>query len=814
MGSATMKVFGHFYSSVHATVLATANILNSTASGKRDTYCIKSDPLGSLYTNGIWYEEDLLSKVMPLTMLQLILFFFFSAAFHYMLRPLKQPKFVCNALAGITLGPSVLGRNKAYAAKFYSRKQLLLMNTISGIGIMYYVFLVAVKTDTAMILKLSSKVRRISISSLVAPFLAIVILTVILRPLLLDVPQGHVLLLIATNISVTGFLNLAPMLNELNLLTTDLAQVAMPAAILNDSILWFLWVVNMVSRQKNFRVSIIAVMFICGLLSFVVLIARPTMKWIIRRTPEGESAKDAYILAVLLGVLVMGFLSDILSASAVIGSLMLGLVTPDGPPLGSTLTEKVEVFVNCCFLPFFFIATGANFDVSSISELAPAVTFQFIILVGNLAKLLGAMLPALLYRMSFRRAFTLGLMMNMKGVVEIAMYRNLILRKIISVPLFTVLTLSCVMTTAIVGPLTKIFYKEPINSDHEFIRSHRFTIQATLLKSELRILSYIHKENNVPGIIWFLKALNPTKTGPICLYVTHVMELVGRAAPVMIHHQKHSRKCKHNGCIHIMRAFENYILCSEGRVTIQPYTMIAPFRNIHEGICRLAQDKRVSFIIVPFLAKDQDSDGQCSFLAKLNSKIQGYAPCTVGILVDRAINTHQGGCENFCYHVVVVFLGGEDDREVLAYAALMSRNPCVSITLVRIFVEKECTGGKKEIEMDNASVDEFRMKNINNERAMYREIRVNDWDQAIRVIISLDGSYDLIMVGQQQYGENRLLDQAIVVWSENPELGTIGDMLVSSDFHGGTVSVLVMRHCSNIDTNMLDISMHIEDEKI
>ncbi|GMH15425.1 hypothetical protein Nepgr_017266 [Nepenthes gracilis] len=769
------------------------------------------------------------------------------------------------------MGPSVLGRNKAYATKFLSGKQLLIMHTMASVGLLYYSFLVAVKTDTSMILKMSGKVRRISISSLVAPFLAIVILSVILRPLLPDIPKGPVLLVVATNIAETGFLNLAPVLNELNLLTTDLAQIALSAAMLNDFILWFNWMVNV---QKNFRVSVTAAVFVCGLISFAVFVVRPAMKWIIKRTPKGKPAKDVYILAILLGVLVMGFLGDVLSASAITGSLILGLVSPDGPPLGSTFTEKVEAFVSSCLLPFFFIAIGASSDVSSISEWMPVLTFQSIIVVGYLAKLLGAMVPAFLYGMSFQRALTLGLMMNMKGVMDIAMYRNLRLRKMISGHWFTILTLSSMTMTAIMGPLTKILYKVPRNFENESIKSDTLTIQATLLSSEMRILSCIHEENNVSGIIRLLEASNPSKTKnqphmPLrgsfngacrpggtnddpppktqqdmkfcirCLagFVNkyHLPRVVcGKvidSAPQSINETTvllpssfvvfASRRLLHvasilqsSNLLRFLTAFESHFPCSKGKVSIQPYTMIAPFRKIHEGICRLAQDKRIPLIVVSFLAKDQDSDGQCSLLSKLNSNIQAYAPCTVGILVDRTIHTHHGGCENFSYHVAIIFIGGEDDREVLSYGARMSGNPSVSITLVRTLIEKESVGGQKGREMDNALVNEFMMKNINKEWVIYYEIRVNDWDQAIEAISSLEGNYDRIIVGQQQHGEGRLQDQAMGVWNENPELGMIGDMLVSSDFQGGTVSVLVMGHCSNVDIDSLSISMGVEAEKM
>jgi hypothetical protein len=92
----------------------------------------------------------------------------------------------------------------------------------------------------------------------------------------------------------------------------------------------------------------------------------------------------------------------------------------------------------------------------------------------------------------------------------------------------------------------------------------------------------------------------------ICAYVIHLVELMGRAAPLLIHPIKQKRRSymrfadSYSNSDHILCAFENYAMNASGRVTVQPLTMIAPYRGMHRNICRLAKEKLAPLIIVPY----------------------------------------------------------------------------------------------------------------------------------------------------------------------------------------------------------------------
>lgn len=322
-------------------------------------------------------------------------------------------------------------------------------------------------------------------------------------------------------------------------------------------------------------------------------------------------------------------------------------------------------------------------------------------------------------------------------------------------------------------------------------------------------------------MINLLEASHPTKKSPICVYVVHLVELTGRASAMLIvHNTRKSGKPAVNRTQaqsdHIINAFENYEQHA-GFVSIQPLTAISPYSSMHEDICNLAEDKRVAFIIIPF-HKQQTVDGGMEStnpaFRMINQNVLANAPCSIGILVDRGLNgsTRLAATNQVSHHVAVLFFGGPDDREALAYAWRMSDHPGISVTVMRFIAGEEAsatalvepsrepndprvltvmTDFEQEKQLDEDYIREFRTKTSNNQSIRYVEQVVNNGEETVASIRSIDSIHDLYIVGRGQ-GVISPLTAGLTDWSECPELGAIGDLLASSDF-ASTVSVLVVQ---------------------
>ena len=178
----------------------------------------------------------------------------------------------------------------------------------------------------------------------------------------------------------------------------------------------------------------------------------------------------------------------------------------------------------------------------------------------------------------------------------------------------------------------------------------------------------------------------------------------------------------------------------------------------------------------------------------VNAMVLSNAPCSVAIFVDKGSMGGNHASVVFGrtgHHFAVLFLGGADSREALAYADRMLASPDVCMTVIRFLA----ADGHSELEkkLDDGLVTWFWVKNEANDRVVYREVVVRNGAETVAAIQAInDGSFDLWVVGRKQ-GINPVLLQGLSDWTENhQELGIFGDYVAAPDF-GGTASVLVVQ---------------------
>lgn len=359
---------------------------------------------------------------------------------------------------------------------------------------------------------------------------------------------------------------------------------------------------------------------------------------------------------------------------------------------------------------------------------------------------------------------------------------------------FTQLVLTYLVMTAILTPLISVFYKPRVTMQvTPSMESRMRTLATTPLNTELRILCCIHFEENVHGIITLLKAFNPTEISPICSYVVNLVELVGRAAPLLIPYNVQKRKIRVNSTDRIMRAMSKFSKSSSAPVTIQPFTLIAPYKIMHESISKLARDKFIPFILVPFhQVQTQEIEGKTASLQNFTLNVQAYSPCTIGIFVDRGLPRYLSS-NYFSYNVAVFFLGGPDDREAIALASRMSAHPHINITLYRIdLMEPDLDEEENETFLDDSVLTEFKSRNFGNESLVCHETQASSTLEVMDAIRSSQNDYDLVIVGKRRRAKSKL-EKEMKPWADFEELGVIGDVLASADFCGGMIPVLVIQ---------------------
>ncbi|KAL6991423.1 hypothetical protein U1Q18_009535 [Sarracenia purpurea var. burkii] len=336
--------------------------------------------------------------------------------------------------------------------------------------------------------------------------------------------------------------------------------------------------------------------------------------------------------------------------------------------------------------------------------------------------------------------------------------------------------------------------------EKQFVMYKRRTVQKSKANEDIRLLVCIHGIRSVPTIFNLLEASNATRESHIYVFALQLVELIGRATTVRVVHQPGQRPSQNIGYLEtdqIVATFENF-----GRrrdfVSVQQLLVRSAYSTMDEEICSVAEEKRAAFIILPFHSQ-QNILGEMEVInpaiREVNQNVLENAPCSVGILIDRGLSHGSG----IARRIAVLYFGGPDDREALAYALRISKHPDVSLRVVRFLqtsgntIMMEPTGfmtksqeivavnvdRAKEEQIDDAFLDRFQSLTESDPSIHYSELFLQNEEETVKAIMTMDQSSDLYIVGRGR-GVTSPLTEGIADWCDSPELGAIGDVLVSS----------------------------------
>lgn len=328
------------------------------------------------------------------------------------------------------MGPSLLGHNKAIWDIFFSQKERLLVNSMASLSELLFIFIIAVKMDATRILGVAKNAMSIGMPCFLLSFIFTISLTLMLRENIPGMAGGS----FPFHLSMTLCLNYLPVivhaLSELDLLTSDLGQLAISCAVLNEIIGWLTVALTSAINKSDKGVFMKTELSILALFLVTIFVLQPVVRWIVKTTPEGKPVKEIYILAMVIGALVMGFLSDAIGTTCLPGALLMGLIIPPGPPLGIAIIERFELIISHFFLPFFYIRIGQFTNLSSIQNGSGLISFVIIIGASYLGKFVGALLICVFIKASIQNAVIFSCILSLKGAVDFILILRWRIRKV------------------------------------------------------------------------------------------------------------------------------------------------------------------------------------------------------------------------------------------------------------------------------------------------------------------------------------------------------------------------------------------------
>jgi len=761
-------------------------------------------------SQGMFLGDQPLRFSLPLLLVQVSLILVLSAAANLVLRRLGQSRFVTHMLVGVLLGPTVLGRSESFRGVLFSERGTYILESVSLVALILFLFSMGVKTDLSLLRRPSGRAVAVGITGSLVPLAVTLPVFHALQPSLPEDLRGSSLITeLAVRLSLSSFPVIADALSDLDLLNTDLGRIALTASLITDVTSWFLRAcsaaVFLVSEAKSpaFTAQILA-SFVAFVL-FVGFVARPAGRYIAyKRTPAGALLSEGSFVVVVIAALLSALVTDAIGFKYMIGPMMLGLALPGGMPIGATMTERLDSFFIALFLPVYMALSGYRTDLAELTKEETSEKWCALELFVGLCvsgKLVGCVAAGLFFAMPFRDAVVLALMLNIRGIVEVAAINNWGDTMKATAEHYSILTLSMVLITAVSTPLIKLLY----DPSGQFMRAKRRTLEDLRPSADLRLLTCLYSEDHAAPLIDLLEAsAGASRESPVSLIVLHLTELVGRAASVLKPHRA-ARKSSSGGPTpsdRIMNAFRHLEQqAAPGAVTVSPYVAQAPYSSMHHDVCSLAHSRKANLILLPF---HKSSDGARSTannsIRSINRAVLQYAPCSVAILVDHGLAAGSACAtttNSLLQRAALYFLGGPDDREALAYAARMPDAGTMSLTVVRFKLRNWAGMGGSDEARDEEVLHQFWTRHRDNDRVVYVEKTVEDAEGTASVVRSMSEKFDLLIVGRRGGDDKDLEGSAALTsglsdWSEFPELGVLGDMLASAEF-ASRVSILVIQ---------------------
>jgi Kef-type K+ transport system membrane component KefB len=381
-------------------------------------------------------------------------------------RWLRQPPVIGEMIAGVLLGPSLLGTiTPGIQAVLFPPESRPVLYVVAQLGIGLYMFIVGLGFRSDHFRSHAPKAAAVSLSGILVPFAVALIAT----PWLMAVPglfgervtRFDATLFFGAAIAITAFPVLARIIHDRGLTHTALATLSLSAAAIGDAVAWCVLAVVLASIGAGAGVAIMA---IAGgaVFSALVIFWGPKLLAPLGRAAEREHAAGAALGPGLLAIALItfalaAFTAEGIGLHAVFGGFLMGTAMPRGV-FAQRVKGALEPLTLAFLLPVFFAFSGLNTQLHAVNTPQLLWIALAVLSASIFAKLVACWAAARIAGMENRMALGVGALMNARGLTELVIINIGLQAGIIAPPLFSILVLMAIVTTLMAAPLFEMFY--------------------------------------------------------------------------------------------------------------------------------------------------------------------------------------------------------------------------------------------------------------------------------------------------------------------------------------------------------------------
>lgn len=409
------------------------------------------------------------SHPLAVFILQVIIIIAVCQVFAYAFRKMGQPAVIGEMVAGIALGPSLLGAVAPnFSAFIFPVTSLGNLQLVAQVGLILFMFLIGMELDMNLVKKKAGTAVLISNAGIIVPYgLGIGLAYFMYKDYAPEhVPFYAFALFIGIAMSITAFPVLARIIRERGITNTKLGVIAMTSAAADDVAGWcLLALVIAVAKAGSLATSLYTIIAAVCYALIMLMVVRPLLRKLSQQKTEDKLIKRSTIALVFVVMLLSAYTSEVIGIHALFGAFLAGVCMPAEWSFRKLIIDKIEDVALVMLLPLFFVFTGLRTQVGLLNDPALWGMCAVIIIVAIAGKFGGSAAVARISGESGYTSLSIGALMNTRGLMELVILNIGYDLGILTPKVFTMMVLMAIVTTFMTSPilslLERVYKRKP-----------------------------------------------------------------------------------------------------------------------------------------------------------------------------------------------------------------------------------------------------------------------------------------------------------------------------------------------------------------
>ncbi len=394
----------------------------------------------------------------PLAILlaQIITIIIVARFFGWMFRKIGQPSVIGEIIAGIVLGPSLVGMYfPEFSQALFPAASLGNLQFLSQIGLILFMFVIGMELDLKVLQNKAKEAVVISHASIIIPFALGVGLAYFIyyrfAPESIEFLSFSLFMGIA--MSITAFPVLARIVQERGIHKTKLGTIVITCAAADDITAWcILAAVIAIVKAGSFVSSLYTIGLALTYVGLMLYVVKPFLKRIGDLYSTKSKLNKPVVAIFFLTLIFSSYATEVIGIHALFGAFMTGAIMPDQTKFRAIFIGKVEDVSVILLLPLFFVFTGLRTQIGLLNDPYLWKVTGLIILVAVVGKFLGSALAARFVGQNWQDSLTIGALMNTRGLMELIVLNIGFDLGVLTSEVFTMMVIMALVTTFMTGP--------------------------------------------------------------------------------------------------------------------------------------------------------------------------------------------------------------------------------------------------------------------------------------------------------------------------------------------------------------------------